>query len=287
VLPLFGRRESASLIHTTPDHGCFFKRRGVPLVLTFHGFVLDEFISSYSTPAQRIYYRMALRWFTRLSLGMAARVTSVSCYMAGLVRRELNYDSDITVIYNGVDTARFIPAERKNGQGQIRVLFSGNLSRRKGIDLLPSIAERLSPGIEILYTRGLRKGISLPPSKRLRDIGSIPYGSMPAVYQGADILLFPTVREGFGLAAVEAMACGLPVVATKCSSLPEIIIDGKGGFLCDPGDTRAFAERINHLADSPTLRREMGVFNRHRAESLFSMERMIEKYRDLFREVLR
>ena len=109
---------------------------------------------------------------------------------------------------------------------------------------------------------------------------------MPTVYQNADILLFPTVREGFGLAAAEAMSCGLPVVATDCSSLPELIDDGKGGFLCPLGDVDVFAEKINFLAENPQLRREMGEYNRTRVEKMFTLDRMVGEYQKLFDEVL-
>jgi glycosyltransferase involved in cell wall biosynthesis len=109
---------------------------------------------------------------------------------------------------------------------------------------------------------------------------------MPQIYQQADILLFPTVREGFGLAAAEAMACGLPVVATNCSSLPELIDNGKGGFLCPIGDVEAFAEKINFLAENPELRREMGEYNRAKVEKMFTLNRMVGEYQQLFEEVL-
>ena len=96
----------------------------------------------------------------------------------------------------------------------------------------------------------------------------------------------PTVREGFSLAVLEAMACGLPVVANKCSSLPEQIDDGKGGFLCPVGDVKAFAEKINLLAESPDLRREMGEYNRTKVEKMFTLEKMASEYQKLFEEVL-
>ena len=83
---------------------------------------------------------------------------------------------------------------------------------------------------------------------RLVPIGRVPHGEMPERYQQMDILLMPTVREGFGMAVAEAMACGLPVVASDCSSIPELVDDKKGGFLCPVGDTGAFADRINMLA---------------------------------------
>jgi glycosyltransferase involved in cell wall biosynthesis len=109
---------------------------------------------------------------------------------------------------------------------------------------------------------------------------------MPNRYRQMDILLMPTVREGFGLAVAEAMACGLPVVASNCSSIPELIDDGKGGFLCPIGDVKAFAEKINLLAESPGLRKEMGQYNRARIEKKFTLERMVKEYQKVFSEVL-
>jgi glycosyltransferase involved in cell wall biosynthesis len=101
-----------------------------------------------------------------------------------------------------------------------------------------------------------------------------------------DILLMPTVREGFSLSVLEAMASGLPVVASDCSSLPEQIDNGNGGFLCPVGDVNAFAEKINFLADSPKLRREMGEYNRAKVEKMFTLDRMVKEYQELFDEVL-
>ena len=96
----------------------------------------------------------------------------------------------------------------------------------------------------------------------------------------------PTAREGLSLSVLEAMACGLPVVASNCSSLPELIDEGKGGFLCPVGDVAAFAEKINVLADAPELRRQMGEYNRAKVEKLFTLERMVSEYRELFESLL-
>jgi len=287
ALPLLRGGEKPDLVHTTPDHGLFFHRKGIPLVITAHHIVLDDFMQAYSTPLQRLHYKTDLRCFTLASLKRASVVTSISMSTAKMLRDELGYDKDIRIIYNGIDTNRFLPPSvPPQKTGEIRVLFAGNLTRRKGANLLPAIASRLQPDVRIYYTRGLRKTSPLPALPNLIDRGYIPAEDMPALYRNADILLFPTVREGFGLAAAEAMACGLPVVATDCSSLPELIDDGKGGFLCPLGDVGAFAEKINFLAENPELRREMGDYNRAKVEKMFTMDRMVMQYRELFEEVV-
>ena len=280
------RFSKADLIHTTPDYGLFHNRHKTPLILTFHNYVLDTFMKDYSSPLQNMHYQSDLKWFTRQSAKKASVITAVSHFTAELVSKELAID-DVKVIYNGIDQNRFYPNRVCKRLGnEIRVLFCGNLTRRKGAPWLLPILEKLSPKTKIFYTSGLRSKTGLPVNNRLASLGSIEYAQMPTVYNDMDILLFPTVREGFGLAAAEAMACGLPVVATNCSSLPELVDDGKGGFLCPLGDVQVFADKINQLAEDACLRREMGEYNRAKVEKAFTLERMVKEYRHLFDEVL-
>jgi L-malate glycosyltransferase len=286
AFPLFFRRKTPALIHTTPDYGFLFRGTGIPHVITVHHLVLDSFMSQYSSLAQRIHYKTDLRLFTRLSLERADAVTAVSEFSARMVCDELGFSGPIRVIYNGIDTEKFSPGNIKKPKSSIRVLFAGNLTLRKGANLLPEIAARLAPGVDILYTRGLRGGFSLPDLTNLKNQGRVSVEGMPELYRNCDILLFPTVREGFGLVAAEAMACGLPVVATNCSSLPELIDHGKGGFLCPLGDVDAFADKIHLLAENPQLRREMGDYNRAKVEKMFTLDRMVGQYKEVFEEVL-
>lgn len=283
-----GRNTKAAIIHTTPDYAFFHKRKNVPLIVTFHNYVLDRYMRSYSSSAQKLHYQTDLKWLTKKTVEIADEITAVSEFTANLAKNDLGLDKDIRVIYNGVDESLFRPV-KKTGllENKIKVLFSGNLSTRKGIQWLLPIAERLNPNISIMYTSGLRGSGSLPWHPRLESIGRVEYGNMPSLYQSSDILLFPTVREGFGLAAAEAMSCGLPVVATNCSSLPELIDHDKGGFLCGLGDVGDFSNKINKLAESAKLRKEMGEHNREKVERLFTLKRMASEYQELFDRVVR
>ncbi len=146
--------------------------------------------------------------------------------------------------------------------------------------------KKLQKGIIIEYTRGLQTKATHFDTPRLRDLGAVAYADMPALYRQADILLFPTIREGLSLSAMEAMSSGLPVVTTGSSSMPELIEDGVVVPSADLDYIDAFADRINMLADSPSLRRRMGDFNRQRVEISFTLERMVQNYKDLFIEVL-
>jgi L-malate glycosyltransferase len=285
ALRLLCRSNATDIVHTTPDYALFSVRRNSPLVITFHNYVLDDFMSRYSSFLQRLHYRTDLKWFTRMSVRRATAITAVSRFTAELAGRELQPGKPIRVIYNGIDETRFAPDHSNKSGKPVRVLFSGNLSLRKGADLLPPIAGQLGPGIELLYTTGLRAGHRLPDSPALKCVGSVTREAMPELYNSVDMLLFPTVREGLSLAALEAMACGLPVITTDCASMPELVDDGSGGYLCPAGDARAFAARINELAEAPLLRREMGAYNRARIEADFTRSRMIREYRELFEEL--
>ncbi len=284
-LPLVAPMERPGLVHTTPDYAVFSASRKAPLVITFHNYVLDPFMQRYSSKLQRIHYATTLRWFTQLAVKQADAVTAVSRFTASLIRSDLGYTGPLPVIYDGVDTERFFPSRRSSFRDGIRVLFSGNLTRRKGAQWLLPIARKLDHHIRIYYTAGLRTHRLLPSDRRLVPIGNVPHQEMPQRYQQMDLLVMPTVREGFGMAVAEAMACGLPVVASRCSSIPELIDDPHGGFLCPVGDAEAFADRINLLAASEKLRREMGDYNRDKAVREFALGRMVGEYERLFSNV--
>jgi glycosyltransferase involved in cell wall biosynthesis len=287
LLPFRFSMRNAELIHTTPTYACFFHRKSIPMILTFHGYVSDRSTIQYSSLLQKIHHSTTLRFLTKLSTLKAHALTAVSHYTARIAKQDLKINMPIRVIYNGIDENHFTPgAGPKSTQKEIRVFFSGNLNRRKGVHWIPKIAKLLNKNTRIYYTQGLRTRNILKACTEVISIGSVTYENMPIHYRKMDILLMPTVREGFGLAIAEAMACGLPVVASNCSAIPELIDEGKGGFLCPVGDVDAFAEKINLLADSPILRREMGNYNRAKVEKMFTLERMANEYEKLFEEVM-
>ncbi len=278
---------NADIIHTPPDYAFFFNRKSAPLILTFHNYVLDRWMKQHSSFLQKTHYSLDLRLWTLLGVKRAHTITAVSNFTAELVKKDLKLTKPVKVIYNGIDTEHFIPASNKKDlNSDIRVLFSGNLTRRKGAQWLLPIANKLNKNIRIYYTEGLRKGRFFSHNPMLKSVGSVPYNEMPDQYNKTDILLMPTVREGFGLSVAEAMSCGLPIVASDCSAIPELVDEGKGGFLCPVGDVDAFAEKINILADSPELRYEMGEYNRAKAEEKFTLNRMVKEYKDLFDTIL-
>lgn len=277
---------SADVVHAPPDHAVFVGQRGVPLVITFHNYVLDPAMRPFSSLAQRVHYAGDLRLFTRLALRRARAVTAVSEFTAALVREDMKFFGAIEVIPNGVDAARFAPADALPAPGPLRVLFSGNTTRRKGVHLLPEIARLAGPDVQVYATAGLRGGTSSDQWSGLKTVGRVPYDQMPALYRQFDVLLLPSVREGMSLALLEAMASGLAVVASCASSNPELVADGTGGLLCPVGEPEAYANALRRLAADRALVRRMGAHNRTVVEQRYTLGHMVQGYARVFERVI-
>ena len=273
----------AEVVHLSPNTGHIPLPHAQRRVLTFHSFDIDPADIEQASAAQRLYYCHVLRPATIAACASADRIVAVSRYVADCIRHhELAGKKPLEVIYNGIDTARFRPAPQIDRERPLRVLFVGNPTRRKGFHALAKLAMQLPPGIEIAFTGGLRNRALSGPHAGLTSLGSIPYAEMHTVYQDADILLFPAYREGFGLCIAEAMACGLPVVSTNCSAIPELVTEGRGGFLVLPGDVAAMLAAITRLAGDLPLREAMGAWNREVAVSRFDRNRMAAEYQAVF-----
>jgi glycosyltransferase involved in cell wall biosynthesis len=101
-----------------------------------------------------------------------------------------------------------------------------------------------------------------------------------------DVFLLPSEHESFGLAALEAMSCGLPVVGSRIGGLPEVINDGDTGFLCDPHDSACMTRLIVDLLMNESLRKSIGDKARERAVREFGRDRIVKEYTNLYNKVL-
>jgi glycosyltransferase involved in cell wall biosynthesis len=106
------------------------------------------------------------------------------------------------------------------------------------------------------------------------------------VLPGWDVFVQPSLTDSFGIATLEAMAAGLPVVATGVGGLRELVEDGRTGWLVPPADPAALAKRLRDLALNPAQRRAMGMAGRERARAHFSVERMVAEIQKIYDELL-
>ena len=263
----------------------------LPRVVTVHLCVHDPSISPYQTFLQKLYHRFWIRHCESLALKNANIVTAVSDYTARVAKNVFGMPA-IRVIHNWVDTSLYpfsnLTAPERNGP--FRLVFVGSVTERKGADLLVPIMEKLGSGFELRYTGtedDLRKvGASKIP-KNVIPVGRISSpNEVEKLYRESDALIFPTRLEGFGLVVVEAMAAGLAVVSSRCSSIPELIGSEGAGILCVPDDVEEFVGACKRLRSSSSSRQKMVRKARDRAERLFSPEEAVGRYVDVYRSVI-
>jgi glycosyltransferase involved in cell wall biosynthesis len=258
----------------------------LPAVVTLHHVVHDPAFAPYKSELQNLYHRLWIYSIERKVLSRADGVTAVSAYTARKAIKHFGAN-EIKVIHNGVDTSLFVPPFERKIHTPFRLLFVGTWSKRKGVDLLPSLMKALGDKFELRYTGDAFKagyGKGLPAN--CVPIGRPDTKGLVSAMQEADALLFPSRLEGFGLVAAEAMSCGLPVIATYGSSLPEVVEHGMTGWLCPQDDAGAFADAARWLADNPDQYRAMAAAAREAAVQRFSLDAMIDAYSVTFREVL-
>jgi glycosyltransferase involved in cell wall biosynthesis len=288
-----------ALGRTRPPAGCTitlanswnafaFRRPGARLIAVEHLFVLDPALSPYKSRGQAIFHDLFVRGFEKATRRRADCIVAVSRYTAQTYAKGLNAPLP-RVIINGIDTDFFTPPAGQpepSADRPFRLLFVGNMSRRKGADMIPAIIERLGGGFELSYTAGLRVKDPFPGLKGARQLGRLDHAGVREEYRRADALLFPTRLEGLPLVAMEAMACGTPVVACETASLPEVVSHGETGLLCPLDDAGRFADAIKELRADPGLVARLGTNARQVAVARFSLDRMVDDYLALFSELL-
>jgi glycosyltransferase involved in cell wall biosynthesis len=275
------------LIHSNADYGVAFKRSDKPFVVTVHHNVFDDRYQKYTSLAQKAYHFGLLKRRIEKVLNSADRVVAVSQYTKASLEQTFGV-AKVQVIYNGIDTELFRSVQMQTGDefaGKIRLLFVGNLIKRKGADLLPVIMEKLGTDYVLFYTAGLRTRATFTEPNMVMRIAE-SRADLVNLYNGCDIFLFPSRLEGFGYAVAEAMACGKPIVCTDASSLPELVFDEQGGLLCGLNAVDDFVDKVRFLGARPEVRQAMGAFNRKRAVNEFNITRMGRDYTAFYHGLL-
>lgn len=279
-----------SPLHTLPW------RCPVPAVVTVHDLTPVLFPRAHHWKT-----RWSVRPFLARSLARADRVVAVSAATAADLRRLYPRAAPVTVIPNGVSEqfeaaspARVAEIRRHEGAAEGYVLFAGTLEPRKNLaGLLAAwelVRERLPTAPPLLLAGGwgwgdetLRGRLETAAARGVRVLGRVDRSRLIGLLQGATVFVYPSLYEGFGLPVLEAMACGVPVVTSDRSSLPEVV--GDAGLLVDPAEPRAIAEAILQILGSPELARRLAERGRERSRS-FTWSRAAASLAALFTELL-
>lgn len=266
-----------------------------PSVITIHDLSFQLYPENFR-PLNRLY----LQTFTRQSVRRARRVIAVSdSTKRDLVRTYDLAPAKIDVIHHGRDASfRPLPADQvaafraREDLPERFCLFVGTLEPRKNIVCLVEAYAQLpadSPPLILvggkgwLYDEIFGRVEALGLGNRVRFAGYVAADDLPWWYNAAELFVYPSLYEGFGLPPLEAMACGTPVIASTASSLPEVV--GYAGLLVDPADAGALAEAMAQVLADPELRGRMREAGLARARA-FSWPETARKTADTYRRAL-
>lgn len=242
----------ATVVHVNTWLHPRFIPRSLPLVATIHHAIHHPDAQSYKSWLRAAYHKYWIAPIERRIMQRADEVIAVSQFVADSAKQTL-VNVPMQVIHNGIDTDVFKPGNReRNPEEPFRLLYVGSWMARKGVDLLAPVMRELGKDFELHYTGGAaadKDKADMPPT--MLDIGRLQGDAVvAAAMQQADALLFPSRSEGFGLVAAEAMACGLPVIATQGSSLMELVVSEQTGVLFQQDDISSFISAIVYLTEN-------------------------------------
>jgi glycosyltransferase involved in cell wall biosynthesis len=277
----------------SPDFVLPPTRRRTPTLLTVHDLSFLRYPDHFVPKLVRYLSRVVPE-----SVARADRVLADSqATRTDLVELLGTSPEKVEVLYSGVD-ARFRPEREPGEQERLRarygldrpyVLSVGTLQPRKNYVRLIRAFVRLSVSGVMLVIAGARGWLyeevleeAARHGDRTRILGFVAEEDLPALYRGASLFVFPSFYEGFGLPVLEAMACGVPVVCSRASSLPEVA--GDAALLVDPHDEEGLREAMGRALEDEALRREMTARGLARAAH-FTWERAARQLLAAFAEV--
>lgn len=263
--------------------------RRVPTLTTLHG-----------TDITVVGSKPAFAPAVKLGLGKSNRLTCVSQWLAEETRRVFGVNGDqLHVIHNFIDPQLFSPDNRCCHHSTFErpdehiIMHISNFRRVKRLDDVVRTFARVcdrQPARLLMVGDGPDRSLATETAEQLGVLDRVEMlGTLPCVQNFlpmADVLLFPSDKESFGLAALEAMACGVPVVGSDAGGLPEVVAHGQTGWLCPVGDIEAYSDAILRLFANPRLARTMGEAGRRRVVEKFSSEKIVPQYERLYFKML-
>src|SRR5947207_9677915 len=236
---------------------------------------------------------------TRFGIEMSDGVTAVSQWLKEQTAKNFGTTKAIEVVPNFVDPQRF---HRTRGEtchlfgagasGDRLLCHVSNFRPVKRVMDVIDVFERVSrviPSRLAMIGDGpdRSRAESFCREHHLRDrvffLGNVP--NLEEIVGAANLFLLPSEAESFGMAALEAMASEVPVIATRAGGLPEVVVEGETGYLLPVGDVDAMAERAIAILSDKTLHRRLGRAGRARAEGEFNVNRVVPMYREFYERI--
>jgi glycosyltransferase involved in cell wall biosynthesis len=275
TLPLRRRLASYDLVIGSDWDGCWY--RPAPkqrYVVSLKGVLADEYTF------ERGRTRFSLWCQSRLERSNARRAKTVVCtslYNSQIAAEAYGLDTAaIAVVPEGIDLSVWDRVARESPRsptGRATVLTVARLYPRKNIATLLNAAEKVRRSVPNVHFQILGGGPQLPALRRqLRRLGLHEFvellGEVPdsaavrEAFAAADVFCLPSLQEGFGIVFLEAMAAGLPIVASRAAAIPDVVPNGKAGILVDPSDPAALADALILVLSDGASRAKLGNYGK-------------------------
>ncbi len=227
------------------------------------------------------------------SLNHHDALTTVSNFMVKFIKDHYTLTKDVEYIYNFVDPEKFSHIKKPEKDEIVLSHVSNFRQVKRSPDIIRAFAkvysthknlrlEMIGHGPELEYCRDL--AISMGLKDQITFRGSLL--NVPKVLCYTDIFLIPSEIESFGLAALEAMSCSIPVISSNAGGLPEVVTHEKSGFNVNPGDVDAMVKYITLLVEDDKLRKEMGKQASKEAFERFHPDKIVPQYELLYKRVI-
>ena len=274
-------------------------KKSVPTIATIHHpITVDRDIAIKASPA--LWKKMKyMRWYSfvgmqkRVSRNLS-RIITVSECAKNDISREFKIPAErFRIVPNGINTDLFYPIPEMEREKDRIIVTNSADTPLKGLSYLLRAVDQISRNRTVKLTvvgspkkkGSIKKLISeLDMGKLVTFTGRIDNGEFVRQYAKATVAVVPSMYEGFGLPAGEAMACGLPVISTTGGALPEVVCDA--GILVPPGDQNALAKAIRGLLDNSDRAREIGQAGLRRVHNFFTWEKAALKTVEAYRETI-
>lgn len=289
---------------------------GKTLISTVHSTWKGEAEAIKGEPYSRLNpnekFMVSFNWFLRLFEESMLKQSNKIIAVSDFTKRELlQYykvqEDKIHVIHNGVDVTKFQPARDKRRAkeelgfkpDETTILSVGRLYARKGlftlIESMPAVTRRFPRAKFIISGKGqsneMKKLVVYAEKLGVRDTivftGYYPDKKLPMLYQAADVFAFSTFYENLPFAVLEVLSTGLPVVTTNVGGIPEMIEDGKNGFLVQPSNPQELSDRILYSLEHPGDATEMALCARKTIEDRFDWRLIVQKVLKVYEEALK
>jgi len=268
LLPRAAKAQGVQLLHYVDNSCSLFT--DIPLVLTLHDAMYKRSLKSVRlkpTFRQKLVYGYK-KWAIPKSAWFAKKVITVSTYSKERIVKETGIPADkVTVTLEAVDQRLYKKTKRKPS-GLFKILAHGAADDRKNLTNILKAAKLLAlrkksfqmriigmDKEELACTPYERQALELGLEPYVKWAGNIAAEKLVQTYHEADLLLYPSRLEGFGLPVLEAFSCGIPVITSNTTSLPEVA--GKAALLVDPEDPQAIGEAVKKVMEKPALRRQL------------------------------